>query len=61
MIDIKKAIKDAEEIIDCLKARKDELLAEIKKGNKSLYKEYIDVCSDWLGLVSNLEKLKKAI
>ena len=61
MIDIKKAIKDAEQIIDCLKARKDELLVEIKKGKKSLYKEYMDVCSDYLGLVGNLDKLKKAI
>ena len=61
MVDIKKAIKDAEQIIYCLKARKDELLLEIKNGNLSLYKEYMVVCSDHLSLASNLAKLKSSI
>ena len=59
MLDIKKAIKDSEELKETLREYKDQLMVEIKKGNRGLYKKYIEVCGDYLKLTSQLEKLYK--
>ena len=57
MIDLTKTIKDAKEIIETLTAYKNELMSEIKKGDMSLYPNYIEVCSDLLSHESALSKV----
>ena len=54
MIDYTKTIKDSEEIAATLSAMKDELLAEIKAGDMSLYPKYLSVCADYLKMKSLL-------
>ena len=57
MIDLTKTINDTKEIIETLTAYKNELMADIKKGDMSLYPKYIEVCTDLLGAQSALSKV----
>ena len=55
---INTAIAGATETLGKLTTLKNALLVEIKKGDMSLYPEYLEVCGDVLSLTSKLSKIK---
>ena len=58
LVDVKKVIAESQELIISLRNLKNSLIKEIKNGDSSLYKKYIEVCSDLLSVESDLSKLK---